>query len=52
MPLKPLSEITGSLFPELPTSSRDSGAPPAVRAFRRAELWREGLTRAWGYWRG
>jgi Thiamine pyrophosphate enzyme, C-terminal TPP binding domain len=52
MPLKPLSEITGSLFPELPTSSPDSGAPQGVRAFRRAELWREGLTRAWGYWRG
>src|SRR6202521_4276173 len=52
MPLKPLSEITGSLFPELPTSSPDSGAPQSVRAFRRAELWREGLTRAWGYWRG
>jgi hypothetical protein len=52
MPLKPLSEITGSLFPELPTSSPDSGAPQGVRAFRRAALWREGLTRAWGYWRG
>ena len=52
MPLKPLSEITGSLFPELPTSSPDSGAPQGVRAFRRAELWREGLTRAWGSWRG
>jgi hypothetical protein len=52
MPLKPLSEITGSLFPELPTSSPDSGAPQNVRATRRAALWREELTRAWGYWRG
>jgi hypothetical protein len=52
MPLKPLFQITAELFPELPTSSADSSAPQGVRATRRAALWREGLTRAWGYWRG
>jgi hypothetical protein len=52
MPLKPLSEITGSLFPELPTSSPDSGAPQGVRATKQAAAWRADITRAWAHWRG
>jgi hypothetical protein len=52
MPLKPLSEITGSLFPELPTSSPDLGAPQGVRATKQAAAWRADITRAWAHWRG
>jgi hypothetical protein len=52
MPLKLLSEITGSLFPELPTSSPDSGASQRVRATKQAAAWRADITRAWAHWRG
>jgi len=46
--LRSLVRYSPNCRPARPTS----GAPQGVRAFRRAELWREGLTRAWGYWRG
>jgi hypothetical protein len=52
MPLKPLSTALGTVFPDLPTSSPDSGAPDGIRAIRRATAWRKNLTRAWSYWRG
>jgi hypothetical protein len=52
MPLKPLSEITGTLFPELATGSPDSDAQTGARSKRREAQWRADLTRAWGYWRG
>jgi hypothetical protein len=44
----PLSETTDTLFPELATSSTETGA----RSKRREAQWRSDLTRAWGYWRG
>ncbi len=49
MPLKPLSQITSSLFPDLGKGRADSGHDSDIRATHKAAAWRAQISRAYLY---